>query len=117
VMGGGHGGAGGAPSATAPGARPMTDLFYESQCVKDETMAESIVQARTAKGGTPIVVHFNGAFHSDYALGTVSRVVRRLPRSKVVVVSAVPTPDPAKAKATEFLPRGQFIIMALRTKP
>lgn len=114
VMGGGHGGAGGAPGPAAPGARPMTDLFYESQCVKDETMAESIVRGR--RDGA-IVVHFNGAFHSDFGLGTVSRVSRRVPGGKTVVVSAVPSPAPAKEKVAEHLPKGQFIIVALRTKP
>ncbi|MES3032598.1 MAG: ChaN family lipoprotein [Gemmatimonadota bacterium] len=113
VMGGAHG----AASAPAtPGARSMTDTFYESQCVKDETMAEAIVQAR-AKAPGAVVVHYTGAFHSDFGLGTVSRVTRRLPNARTVVVSAVPTPDPMKAKATEFLTRGQFIILALRTKP
>jgi len=117
VMGGGHGGAGGAPAAPPSGARPMTDLFYEAQCVKDETMAESIVSARERVGNAAIVVHFNGAFHSDFGLGTASRVGRRSPGAKLVVVSAVPTPDPAKAKAAAFLDRGQYIILARRTKP
>lgn len=114
VMGGGHGGAGGAPGQPASGARPMTDLFYESQCTKDETMAESIVRGR--RDGA-VVVHFNGAFHSDFSLGTVSRVARRVPGARLVVVSAVPSPDPGKEKVAEHLPKGQFIIVALRTKP
>ncbi len=113
VMGAGHGGTGGAAS----GARPMMDLFYEAQCVKDETMAESIVAARARAGNSAIVVHFNGAFHSDFGLGTASRVSRRLDGVKVVVVSAVPTPDPAKAKVAELLDRGQYILLARRTKP
>ncbi len=117
VMGGMHGGAGGAGTAPTTGARPMADLFYESQCVKDETMAESIVQARTRAGRTAVVVHFTGAFHSDFGLGTVSRVARRAGDAKTIVVSAVPTPDPSKAKAAEFLDRGQFIILARRIKP
>ncbi len=114
VMGGAHAGA---TSPSPSGARPMMDLFYESQCSKDETMAESIVLARSKAGPDAIVVHFNGAFHSDFGLGTVARVRRRLPDAETVVISAVPTPDPTKAKAAEFLNRGQFIIMALRTKP
>ncbi len=117
VMSGGHGGAGGATPPAPSGARSMTDLFYESQCVKDETMAESIVAAREKAGNDAIIVHFNGAFHSDFGLGTAARVSRRIPAGKTVVVSAVPTPDPLKAKAAEFLDRGQFIILALRTKP
>lgn len=115
VMGGGHGGAGGAPSASG-GARSMTDLFYEAQCVKDETMAEAIADAR-ARGGNAIVVHFNGSFHSDFGLGTAARVTRRLPDARVVVVSAVPVPSPSAADPKEYLDRGQFIILATRIKP
>ena len=113
VMGGAHR-ASSAPSV--PGARPMTDLFYESQCVKDETMAEAIVEAR-AKSGGAVVLHVTGAFHSDFGLGTVSRVARRLPSERTVVVSAVPTRDPMKEKTAELLDRAQFIVLALRTKP
>lgn len=113
VMGGAHGGA---TAPSAPGARPMMDLFYEAQCVKDETMAESIVQARATAPGA-IVVHVTGAFHSDFGLGTVSRLSRRLPSARTAVVSAVPTRDPLKEKAAEHLARGQFVILALRNKP
>ena len=113
VMGGAHGGT---SAPAVPGARPMTDLFYESQCVKDETMAEAIAEAR-AKSGGAVVLHVTGAFHSDFGLGTVSRVARRLPSERTVVVSAVPTRDPMKEKTAELLIRGQFIVLALRTKP
>ncbi|MCC7051819.1 MAG: ChaN family lipoprotein [Gemmatimonadaceae bacterium] len=112
VMGAGHGG-----PPPAAGARPMADLFYESQCVKDETMAEAIATAFTKAGGTAIVVHFNGAFHSDFGLGTAARVRRRLPSVRTVVVSAVPVPAPATANAAEYLDRGQFIILPQRIKP
>jgi hypothetical protein len=37
-----------------------------------------------------MVVHFNGAFHSDYTQGTAERVKRRLPGKRVVVVSILP---------------------------
>ena len=116
VMGGGHGGA---PQASAPssGMSGMTDLFYQAQCIKDETMAESIATARTKAGSTVIVVHFNGSFHTDFGLGTAARVRRRMPDAKTVVISAVPVPEPAAARVAEFTDRGQFIIFALRKAP
>ncbi len=117
VMGGVHGGPGTGSTPASPAARPMVDLFYESQCVKDETMAESIVQARSRAGRGAVVVHVTGAFHSDFGLGTVSRVARRLPEVTTVVVSAVPIPDPSKAKVSEYVDRGQYIILARRLKP
>ena len=57
----------------------MAERFYLAQCIKDETMAESIVDARLASARDAIVVHFDGAFHSDYSQGTVARVKRRQP--------------------------------------
>ena len=118
VMGGGHGAA--SAPATASAASPMsgmTDLFYEAQCIKDETMAESIVRARDKAGPQSIVVHFNGSFHTDFGLGTAARVTRRVPGVKSVVVSAVPTPDPVAANAKELLDRGQYIVIVKRLAP
>jgi len=85
-------------SASAPPPTPeaQTRNFYLSQCLKDETMAESIATAyRTAATGDrqPLVVHFNGAFHSDFGLGTAERVRRRLPERRAVVVTMLPVED------------------------
>ena len=115
VMGGGHGGAS-QPGAPSPMSN-MTDLFYQAQCIKDETMAESIAAARTKAGSDAIIVHFTGSFHTDFGLGTAARVRRRSPDAKTIVVSAVPTPAPASANAAEFTDRGQFIIFVLRKTP
>ena len=117
IMGGGHGGAS-QPSAPSPMSMPtMTDLFYQAQCIKDETMAESIATARMKAGSDAIIVHVTGSFHTDFGLGTVARVRRRSPDVKTIVVSAVPTPAPASANAAEFTDRGQFIIFVLRKTP
>ena len=40
-----------------------------------------------------LVVHVNGAFHSDFGLGTAERVRRRLNGRRVVVVSMLPVKD------------------------
>ncbi len=88
---GGHAGtgAGGDQADRATIAR-----FYDAQCLKDETMGESIAQAYFAGsigGKRPLVVHINGAFHSDYGDGTVERVRRRLPGKRVVLLTILPT--------------------------
>jgi uncharacterized iron-regulated protein len=67
--------------------------YYESQCLKDETMAESIAQAYAAGsigGKRPLVISINGSFHSDYGDGTVSRTRRRLPGKQIVVITVLP---------------------------
>ncbi|HEX6973097.1 MAG TPA: ChaN family lipoprotein, partial [Vicinamibacterales bacterium] len=92
--------AGGADAAKDPAAaakaaedqRAMVERFYLSQCLKDETMAESIAQAFAKQEGRPgTIVHYNGAFHSDYGQGTAERVRRRLPGRRVAIVSMMPT--------------------------
>lgn len=62
--------------------------WFAAQCVKDEKMAESLAEA-VAAGGTerPLIVHICGKFHSDYHLGTVSRLQRRRPGLAIAVVS------------------------------
>jgi uncharacterized iron-regulated protein len=84
---GGHGN----PAETPAAAKDATERYYLAQCVKDETMAESIAAAVARQGGRPgTVVHFTGAFHSDFGSGTGERVRRRLEGRRVAVVSMMP---------------------------
>lgn len=96
------------------------ERFYYAQCVKDETMAESIANSLTPKTGDEsgsqnkhMVVHFNGAFHSDYHLGTASRVIRRLPKSSVKVISVIPVENLDAINPEEYSKRADYIIFTL----
>jgi uncharacterized iron-regulated protein len=80
----------GTGDTTAAGRAAQLVRVYQAQCLKDETMAESV--ARSAVPGS-LVIHYNGAFHSDYRLGTVERVRRRVPDAPTLVISAVPVPN------------------------
>ena len=87
---GGHGGA---------GDDGKMQRYYESQCLKDDTMAESIVQAlQGSRERTPDaqLVHVCGKFHSDFRRGTVARVLSRMPKLKVAVLSAEAVDDPGR---------------------
>jgi uncharacterized iron-regulated protein len=95
----------------------MAERFYLAQCVKDETMAESIVNARLAASRDAIVVHFDGAFHSDYSQGTVARVKRRQPGWNLLVVSAVPVADPSVAPIITQSGKADFVIFTRRPAP
>lgn len=107
----GHGAGGGPPNAADSAAmRAMTDRFYEAQCVKDEAMAESIVAARARHPGA-VVLHVDGAFHSDFGLGTAARVSRRDPGARTVVLTAIPVDDPATASPAEHAERADFVIV------
>lgn len=90
-------------------ARAMLVRFYQAQCLKDETMAESIVRARQAWPGW-MVIHYNGGFHSDHRLGTVERLARRLPSARIAVVAVVPVPDVAAADPAAHAGRGDYVV-------
>ncbi len=101
--------------------RATLERFYLAQCVKDETMAESIANAfgiqaniKSEAQAGPLVVHFNGAFHSDYRLGTASRAIRRLPKSNVKVISVVPVENLDIINTDDYRKRGDYIIFTLK---
>lgn len=100
------------PGDTLPTA--VAERFYLAQCVKDETMAESIVRALRVARRNAIAVHFNGSFHSDYGHGVVARVARREPGWKLAIVTAIPSRDPALAPVAPNAGRADFLIFTLR---
>src|SRR5918993_4549141 len=106
-----------APNQSADETKAMAERYYWSQCVKDETMAEAIAAAVNRNTGGP-VVHYNGAFHSDFGLGTAERVRRRLPGKRTVVISMLPVDDLDKlAPAGEDLKRADYLVYTYRVKP
>lgn len=106
----GHSAGGGPPSAADNAAMArMTDLFYEAQCVKDETMGESIANALSRHPGR-LVFQVDGAFHSDYRLGTVARVQRRVPGATFVVLTAVPVKDLRNANGKEHAEKADYVL-------
>lgn len=109
-----HPGAAGEKKSEAE-EREMTERFYLSQCVKDDTMAESIAKAIANSGmAKPLVVHFNGSFHSDYHWGTAARTHKRLPKARIEVVSVVPLEQLDTIAKDEYRKRGDYIVFALR---
>lgn len=95
----------------------LIEKMYLAQCVKDETMGESIAQARLSAAGTkPLIVHFNGAFHSDYRLGTAARAGQRLSGAKVKVVSIIPLDDLDSINPDQYRARGDYLIFTYKPK-
>jgi uncharacterized iron-regulated protein len=94
----------------------MTERFYLSQCVKDETMAESIAAAFEKLRGAPaVIVHYNGSFHSDFGQGTAARVRRRLPGRRVAVVSMLPVDSlDTLAPAGDDLARADYLVYTIK---
>jgi uncharacterized iron-regulated protein len=91
--------------------RAMTERFFEAQCLKDETMAESIAAAiAEAPDPVPLVVHVNGAFHSDYGDGAPARTLRRLPEADVRTVSIIPVDDLDSVSPDAERGRADFLV-------
>jgi uncharacterized iron-regulated protein len=77
----------GPSSAPADDGHARMLRMYQAQCLKDETMGESV--ARAWRPGR-LVVHYNGSFHSDYRMGTAARALQRSRGATMIVVTAVP---------------------------
>lgn len=88
------------------GNTDLYDKLFYAQCVKDDTMAESILQYRELFPHRRII-HFNGDFHSREFLGTVERVQARQPKLKIAVISPLSVdeelPTDAEKIATYFV--------------
>ena len=99
----------------ASGTQAKNDRFYVAQCVKDETMAETV--AETLAPGRPrtTIVHFNGAFHSDYGEGAAERARRRLPDRRVAVISIIPVDDlDALAPDDDDLKQAAYLVFTVK---
>ncbi len=102
---------------TASEKTAAIERIYQAQCIKDETMGESIAVAFGAAPPRPLVVHVNGAFHSDYGLGTAERVKRRLPGRHVEVVSFVPIKDLDAVTSKPDHTLADYIVFTLAPPP
>ena len=88
----------------------LVERYYRSQCLKDDTMAESIVAFLQDKPNTT-VISYTGAFHSDESLGVVEKVGALAPEIKKMVISIVPV-DSDKFDPSEHAHKGDFILFA-----
>jgi uncharacterized iron-regulated protein len=101
--------------AALGGHQGATPNFYYAQCVKDETMGESIADAFAKTTGRVTIVHVNGAFHSDFSEGAAASARRRMPGRRIAVVSVLPVDDlDALQPAGEDLRRAEFLVYTLK---
>jgi uncharacterized iron-regulated protein len=62
--------------------------YYAAQCLKDDTMAESIANFLSEYPETT-VLHYNGMFHSDAHLGIVQKLAIRKPDLEIAVIAPI----------------------------
>lgn len=104
-----------------PGTSPESmQRMYAAQCVKDDTMAESItdyLQKRRAVEDRPLVVLICGRMHSDHRRGTVARIKSRMPDLDVRVLSAETVKDLASGIYSSPRSIGDYVIVAAEPPP
>jgi uncharacterized iron-regulated protein len=100
-------------AADAAVARSIIERYYQAQCVKDEAMGDAVATAFLRDGKRSIVLHVDGAFHSDFGLGTVERARRRVPDAKTVVLTAVPVAELSAADVAPHRSKGDYIVFTL----
>ncbi|UQG55628.1 MULTISPECIES: ChaN family lipoprotein [unclassified Marinobacter] len=85
------------------------DNSYKAQLLRDNTMAERILQARRNYPGHQIL-HVNGNFHSEQRQGTVALLHKRAPELEITVVSPVFWPEnEAMPELSEHRTKGDFL--------
>lgn len=90
--------------------------MYYAQCLKDDTMAESITN-RLKLHPKYKMIHFNGDFHSKYRLGTVQRVLNRVPKLKIGVITPLYLNDIKGYKWTkQDRKQGDFLLLIPQPK-
>ena len=107
------------PAAGAKAPARMDDAkierYYWSQCVKDETMAESIAAAVERRAAQGPIVHFTGSFHSDFGAGTVERARRRLAGRRTAIVSILPVANlDTVSPSADDLKRADFLVYTVK---
>jgi uncharacterized iron-regulated protein len=92
-----------------------TSNFYFAQCVKDETMGESVARTFHQSTGRVAIVHFDGAFHSDFGEGSADAARRRMPGRRIAVVSILPVADLDSLKPAEKdLNRADYLLYTIK---
>jgi uncharacterized iron-regulated protein len=94
-----------------PGAEGALDRMYQAQCAKDDAMAEGIADYLNANPHRqPLVIQCNGSFHSDYGLGTATRVAQRVPLAQQAIVSMVAVSDLSKPDIAAHRQKAHYLL-------
>ncbi len=96
-------------------AMPVTEkqmeAFYRAQCLKDDIMAESILDYHRRYPDRKII-HYQGDFHSRYRLGVVEKLQVLAPELKILVITPVYVDDFQRLseKARNFQADGDIVV-------
>ncbi|WP_323751598.1 ChaN family lipoprotein [Marinobacter sp.] len=101
----------GSHGSNDPAIAQRMDNVYQAQLVRDNTMADRILQARRQYPDHQIL-HLTGTFHSEQKLGTVALLKQRAPELSIVVLSPVFWPEDAvEPPLQDNLNKGDFLYL------
>lgn len=107
----------GPQSAQRPAANPHAQAnphggmhLLEAQTLRDASMAYAISEF-LKRGRDPLVVQFNGTFHSEGRMGVPEQLAHYRKKARAVVVTIVPVKDSADFDAATMSTLGDFIIL------
>jgi uncharacterized iron-regulated protein len=98
---------GGAQGASAPHAMPH---LLDAQSLRDATMAYAIAQ-QLKRQPNSLVLHVNGAFHSEERLGVPEQLLRYRPKTRTLIITIVSDESYPSFDRARFGRLGDFIIM------
>jgi uncharacterized iron-regulated protein len=93
------------------------DRMFKAQCLKDDTMAESIHEYLDAHPEIRRVVHMNGSFHSSFSLGTVHGLKARRPKLEIAVVTCWPVSNPRVVDLLVAEPQDDYLVYTANPLP
>lgn len=93
-----------------PEANMGLNKILASQTLWDATMAFSVSEF-LKKTKNPLVVHLNGAFHTENRLGTVEHLLKYSPKARVLVVTMRYEDEFTKFDKAKHTGLGDFVIL------
>jgi uncharacterized iron-regulated protein len=95
----------------------MVAKIYAAQCLKDDTMAESIADHLDAHPETRRVIHYNGSFHSNYGLGAAQKLRALKPGLTIATVACIASDNPKAIDLVDVDDAGTFLVLVPQTLP
>ncbi len=89
----------------------VIELYYRSQCLKDDTMARSMVEF-FHKNPQATIISYTGAFHSDEHLGLVSKVKEQLPQTPHLLLTIIPVEQGKKISPQKYAHLADYVLFA-----
>ena len=99
----------------SPEAQMGIDKILASQSLWDATMANSVAKYLKSNKGS-LVVHLNGAFHTESRLGTVEHLLKYRRKAKVLVVTMRYVEDFKTFDKAKYTDLGDFVILTMPKK-